>query len=194
MPSRELYSQAPHETDDAGFGRRVLDVFVPPISDAHDRRHGYDGPASRRPHGRRRGPADPHDPFQVYLVRVIPLLVGQFREGYAVGDPGVGHDRVQGAVPILDVGHHGIDLIRVGDVQPVVLGLAPYRDYAIGDGSAFLLQYVRHDNAVACSRKRDGRGRADTYAGAGDQGCGLSRVPCAHSITSPELGPSVCPT
>src|SRR5215213_8962074 len=91
----ELHGQAPHETDDAGLGRRVLDVFVPPIGDAHDRRHGYDGPASRRPHRRSRGAANPHDPFQVYLVRMVPLLIGQLRKGYAVGDPGVGHDSAQ---------------------------------------------------------------------------------------------------
>ena len=112
-----------------------------------------------------------------------------------MGDPGVGHDCVQRAVPVLDVRHHGIDLIRAGDVQPVILGLTPSRTDAVGDGVAFLLQYVGHDDAVVRLRERDGRGGADPYTGAGDQGRGLFRVLWhAHSITSPELGPSVCPT
>ena len=57
------------------------------------------------------------------------------------------------------------------------------------------LQIQNGDTGGPLLREEPGRGGADPYAGASDQGHGLFRVLWhAHSITSPELGPRVCPT
>ena len=64
---------------------------------------------------------------------VVPLLVRQLGEGYPVGDPGVGHDRVQRPVPILNGRYHGVNLVSVRDVQVTVLGLTAARLDVDGD-------------------------------------------------------------
>ena len=50
-----------------------------------------------------------------------------------MGDPGVGHDRVQRPVPVLNGRYHGVNLVSVRDVQVTVLGLTAARLDVDGD-------------------------------------------------------------
>jgi hypothetical protein len=114
--SGQLDGQAAHETHDAGLGRRVLGVFVPPVSDAHDRRQGYYVSAPHLSHGGGRGAAYPHYTFEIYLVRMIPLLIGELRERHPVSDTRVGHHGVDRSVLILYRRHYRVGFLGVHDV------------------------------------------------------------------------------
>src|SRR5215212_3393211 len=89
---------------------------------------------------------------------------------------------MQRPVPLLNVGHHGVDLFGVRDVKVTVLSLATLGFDVAGDTSPFSFQYVCHDDAVAGVRERVGRCRADTYTCTGDQSRRLLRALHAYPV------------
>ena len=123
-----------------------------------------------------------------------------------MGDAGVRHHASERPVTPLGLRDHAVDLLGARDVEVVVLGLAAVLRDLRSDRLSFVVEHVGHDDPVARFPEGAGRGRPDADAGAGDKDRlplrvlhthlapldGVSSGP--HSITSPELGPSVCPT
>src|SRR5262249_5440477 len=128
------------------------------------------------------------DALEVDLERMVPLLIVEPGQRDAVGDAGIGDDRVDPAVLLLSRGDDGVGGLCRADVELVELGLPASACDLVGDARAFLFQDVRRHDRISSLCESLGGGAADADARPGDEDS------LAHSITSPELGPMVWPT
>ena len=167
----EFHREPPDESDDAALGRRIMDMLVPAVGHAHDRRQRDDRALALPAHGRGGGARDPEDAAEIDLQRVCPFLIGEVRQRHLVGDAGIGQDRIERPVGGFDPGHDRVDLRRVADVEGVELGRPALPDDLRGHLTPLGFEDIGDDHAIARAREGVSRGPAYPDPGAGDQHC-----------------------
>ncbi len=140
-----------------------------------------------RRHGRT---DDAEHALEVDIERVVPLLVGELVQRNAMGDAGIRDDTVERAETAFDVGHDTVGVDTRAHIEGMELSLSARGHDGFGHGPA-LVQHVCYDDAITGFAEAQCGRTADADPTAGDQNRSHG-VP--HSMTSPELGPSVWPT
>ncbi len=190
----KLNRKPPNQSDHAGLGCGVVDVLVPAVGNAHDRRERDDAAFAALAHAGCNGAREAKDAFQVDVEGEVPLVVGECGKRGAMGNAGIGNDDVDAAVPLFQISDQRVGRRCRTDVVIGKFSGATGIDDGLDRGRALALENVGDDDMIALGGKGPGGGLTDADAGTGDDDNAgrLGRIWHVHlscqSITSPELG------
>src|SRR3982075_2514434 len=186
----EFDGKTADQAHDACFGRGVVHMLAPAVSDTHDRGKCHDGARAALDHARDGRSYDPQDTLEVDVESVVPLFVRHGAEWHAMGDAGVGDHDIDRAEALFSIRDDGVCLRRVGEVEVPEVGTATLAADFVGDGVAFCLEHVGDDDMAVLVGEGQCRRAPDANSSTRDQYDSLRHFDLKRVIP-PELNSNV---